>query len=125
MGTRLVEAEKKDSTWFFRFDCGGTIYAESVWRLVTPETVVVTSADHGQLFGLPEPVDAEKLINSTLREIGVASYSCVGPHCDLIILFENQARLQFFNMSCGYESWRAQHKESEVICMGGGGVTIF
>jgi len=34
-------------------------------------------------------------------------------------------KIEFMNVSCGYESWRTVHGEQEVICIGGGGFMEF
>ena len=61
VGLQLKAVEKKDYSWFFTFDDGGSIATESFWRLITIEGVAVTSEDHGHQFGLPAPVDAANL----------------------------------------------------------------
>ena len=120
LNQRLVKVEKKDFTWFFTFAEGGSIATESFWRLVTPERLAVASEDHGQLFGLKEPVDAAKLVMSAIEGKTIIDYSCSDACSDLILCFECKIQLQFLTTSGGYESWRAINNNVGVFCCGGG-----
>jgi hypothetical protein len=124
-GKRLVEAAKKDWTWFFTFADGGSIATESDWRLVTKSGIEVASEDHGQIFGLKAPVDAGERVITATKNKKIIDYRIAERTSDLVVRFEDDVSLEFLNLSCGYESWRAQHDEEEVICMGGGQLAIF
>ena len=125
LNQRLVKVEKKDFTWFFTFAEGGSIATESFWRLVTPERLAVASEDHGQLFGLKEPVDAAKLVMSAIEGKTIIDYSCSDACSDLILCFEGKIQLQFLNTSGGYESWRAENNNIAVVSQGGGRLSKF
>ena len=125
LNQRLSQVEKKDFTWFFNFEEGGSVGTESMWRLVTSSGIFVTSEDHEQLFGLPEPVDAGKRVMDTIKNRRVSTCLCETPCSDLIVSFEGGAQLQFLNTSCGYESWRASHGSTQIICTGGGELAEF
>ena len=125
VGKRLVEAAKKDYSWFFTFAEGGSIVTESGWRLVTKKGIDVASEDHGQLFGLKEPVDAAARVLIATKEKKILDFRIAERTSDLVVRFEDEVSLEFLNLSCGYESWRAQHDAEEVICMGGGQLAIF
>jgi len=124
---RVNSVEKRDYSWIFTFKTGDSVATETFWRIVNPERIVVTSSDHGELFGLKQPVDAAKCAMDELGNNTIVDYSCPEFCTDLILTFENKARLQFFNCSAGYESWRAINvtTNEEVISMGGGGLNIF
>jgi hypothetical protein len=124
IGQGLRSVELQDYTWCFSFSNGGSICTESLWRLVSSERIVVTSADHGHVFGLPEPVDASKLVLAATYEQTVVSLSIVPTVSDLLILFSGNAQLQFLNTSCGYEGWRTSYQSGEVICIGGGRISV-
>jgi hypothetical protein len=125
VGQTLRSVEKKDYSWFFVFADEISIVTESPWRFLTADGIVVTSEDHGQQFGLPAPVDAaERVLAGVLRRIVVAA-SITRPTADLIIDFSGDVHLQFFQMSCGYESWRLYIHGSETICTGGGDIAYF
>ena len=120
VGKRLVEAAKKDYSWLFTFSDGGSIVTESGWRLVTKNGIEVASADHGQIFGLKQPVDAGTRVLIATKERKIIDFRLAERTSDLVVRFEGDVSLEFLNLSCGYESWRAQHEAEEVICMGGG-----
>ncbi|MGI8965775.1 MAG: hypothetical protein ACR2H1_06760 [Limisphaerales bacterium] len=119
-GRSVTKVEKKDFSWFFTFVQGGSIATESFWRLITPERLAVASGDHGQLFGLKEPVDAAKCVMSAIEGKTIIDYSCSDVCSDLILCFENEIQLQFLTTSGGYESWRAIDNNVGVFCCGGG-----
>jgi hypothetical protein len=121
----LQESEKKDYSWFFIFSGSGSISTESPWRLLNAERIVVTSEDHGHPFGLKEPIDAAIRVRETIKEKKVVAYLIRERTSDLIVKFEDDICLEFLQLSCGYEAWRACHPGVEVICLGGGGVEVF
>jgi hypothetical protein len=122
---RLSQVEKKDFTWIFSFEAGGSVNTQSMWRLVTPSGIFVTSEDHEQLFGLPAPVDAGKRVMDTIQNKRISSYSCERPCSDLMISFEGGAQIQFLSTSCGYESWEMWNGTTQIICTGGGELAEF
>jgi hypothetical protein len=125
VGKRLKEAAKQDYTWSFIFSEDGSICTESGWRLVTSDGIEVTSDDHGHVFGLPTPVDAGARVHLAVGAKKVQAVRVADRTSDLILEFEEGVSLEFLNLSCGYESWRARHSSEEVICMGGGQLATF
>jgi hypothetical protein len=123
-GTHLASVEKLDYTWFFRFTSDVTIATESQWRLLQGH-IVVTSEDHLQQFGRPEPVNAaERVLASTAGR--TVEGAAVSPFSgDLTIDFSGGAQLQLLQVSSGYESWRLSTKSGETICTGGGSIVHF
>ncbi len=125
IGKRLAQVTKQDFTWFFTFQDGGRVLTESGWRLVTRTGIDVTSEDHDQMFGLKEPVDASARVIAATEEKKILGFRLAERTSDLAVTFEDEVLVEFLNLSCGYESWRAYHGSEEVICMGGGGVAHF
>ena len=125
VGKRLVEAAKKDDSWFFIFTDGGRIVTESGWRLVTKKGIDVASDDHGHFFGLKEPVNAGTRVLTATKEKKILEFQIAERTSDLSVKFEDEVSLECLNLSCGYESWRAQHGAGEIICLGGGQLAIF
>jgi hypothetical protein len=123
-GRRLIAVEKKDITWFFKFDDASSILTESFWRLLT-DKVLRTSEDHGQLFGLKEPVDAAKAVEEALQQEQVAEFTLDERTGDLSLDFAGGKTIQFVTTSGGYEGWRIEHGDQSVICLGGGELAIF
>src|SRR5712691_600922 len=121
----LQRVEKKDYTWFFIFGDSLHVDTESPWRLVTADGIAVTSEDHKQQFGLPEPVDAAERVTSQLATLQVQSVACDAKTGDFFISFAERLYLHFLQMSCGYESWRITTTRGQSICMGGGEIAFF
>jgi len=124
-GASFRSLEKRDYSWFFKFDQPLSISTESSWRFITPERIEVTSEDHGHPFGLSQPVDAIERVMSRLAGVQVQSVSCNPKTGDLCVFFGESLYLQFLQMSCGYESWRAHSKLGQSICLGGGEIAYF
>lgn len=125
IGASLRAVEKKDYSWFFTFGDWLVIATESLWRVVTPEGITVTSEDHQQKFGLPAPVDAAERVLSRLASFPVQSVSVEPKTGDLFVSFDEGLYLQFLQESSGYESWRATTKQGDSICTGGGKIAFF
>jgi hypothetical protein len=125
VGRRLKDVEKRDYSWFFVLDDGNTIATESVWRLIIPQRIVITSEDDGQSFGLTVPVNAAQKVKDYLGQNQIVRFELKEPTSDLILHFSNDHTIEFLNLSCGYEGWRITYGPKEVICMGGGGLTEF
>lgn len=123
MGRRMVGIEKKDWTWFFRMDEGGTIYTEGIWRFVT-ERVLVTSEDDGVLFGLKEPVNGGAVVMAAVGQGVITGFHVDRQTGDLSVAFEG-GRVEFLTTSSGYEGWRAEHGGRCVVCAGGGRLVVF
>ncbi len=124
VGRRVNEVEKKDYSWFFRLDDGSSIATESPWRLITADGIAVTSEDHGHQFGLPAPVDAAQVVKACIQDKTVERFELDDRTGDLCLHFGMTA-IQFVTLSAGYEGWRTGHGDQQVICMGGGHLTIF
>ena len=125
VGQALKSLEKKDYSWFFVFADDVSIVTESPWRFLTADGIVVTSEDHGHQFGLPAPVDAAERVLAGVSSRAVVAACITRPAADLIVDFGSQIQLQFFQMSCGYESWRLYIRGDETICTGGGDIAYF
>jgi hypothetical protein len=125
VGASLESMETLDYSWFFRFGEPLLIATESPWRFITPDGIIVTSEDHGHQFGLPHPVDATERVMSRLAGLHVQSVSCDAKTGDLFVSFGERLYLQFLQLSCGYESWRAFTSEGQSICIGGGKIAYF
>jgi hypothetical protein len=121
VGQKISEVKKLDHSWFFTFENGGVITTESFWRLLTTDKIFVTSEDHGQIFGLPKPVDATERVVKTIQGQTISKFLVVEITTDLLLYFSNGAQIHFLNTSCGYESWSICFGKQLLHCMGGGG----
>lgn len=124
VGKRLTEVAKRDYSWSFGFSAGGCVTTESAWRLISENGISVTSEDHGQRFGSDKPVDAGARVLAATKGMQVEESRLVEGTSDLLLRFEKGVRLEFLNLSCGFETWRATHGSEDVICMGGGALLL-
>lgn len=125
VGQSLTVVQKEGSSWSFHLSGGDAIYTEEPWRLVTPQGILISSADDQKNFGLEEALDAgEQLANELQGEsVGaVQSDSCTG---DLKLEFGAGRVLEFLQLSSGCESWRLHLRGTEFICLGGGALAEF
>jgi len=72
------------------------------------------------MFGLKKPVDAAARVRTATEEKKVIDCRLADRTSDLSVAFEGDVRLEFLNLSCGYESWRTEHGGQSVHCLGGG-----
>ena len=119
----LKSIEKRDYTWFFHFTDDVSVLTEQFWRLRHHGRIEVTSSDHGELFGRPEPLDAGPRVLSAVGDLPVTETRIDGITGDLFIAFSEEVQLEFLQTSAAYESWRAYIAGEEFIC-GGGGVIL-
>lgn len=135
IGHMLRSVEKVDSTWCFRFTSDITIGTEAQWRLMIKERMVITSEDDGQPFGLPEPVDAARIVMAKIGNHTIDSATISTSTGDLMIELSERAQLQLLQLSSGYEAWQIWVRwakaddslvsETETLCMGGGDIAHY
>jgi hypothetical protein len=108
LGSRLatVEAHEFDR-WTFAFSQGGTIAIGCPWRLLHNCCIAVSSADHGQQFGLPARVNAATLLIETVGINPVTAVFIAEGTADLSISFGSEQQLQVLVLSSGYEAWES------------------
>jgi hypothetical protein len=96
------------------------------WRLLSRDAVILGGSDHGQKFGLPQPVD---VVAETLRILSgkaVQGARIDEITADLCIDFADGVRLDLFNDSGGYEGWTfADEHGLKLIAQGGGQIAIW
>ena len=80
-------------SWWFSFAGGGAIRADTLWRVIASGTIQATSEDHGQRFGLAQPVDAAVRASHVLAGAVVRRLSVAGDTGDVIVDFDNDSRL--------------------------------
>ena len=128
-GHSLSAIDAWEHGWTFRFSKGASVTTKTLWRLFVGDSIAVTSEDHCQRFGLPEPVDAGERATSLL--IGAAGGATVqAVTADLEITFGRLTALEFLITSSGYEAWEFNADSDDeqgckIIALGGGGLAIF
>ena len=120
-GSQLTEVTRRQHDWVFLFAGGVSVVAESShWRLVDADRVIIAGEDHGQLFGLKEPVDASSLVPAELKGAAVSRVE-FSPVSDLLLSFSNGRTLQVIVGSAGYENWHVYGPDkSHTFAIGGG-----
>jgi hypothetical protein len=125
----LTSVEAWDAGWTFRFSNNATVTTQSVWRALTDVGIAVTSEDHRQQFGLPEPVDARQRAEAIL--LGKVMKAEAAPITgDLRISFGSGGVLELLNTSSGYEGWHLAAREDgqtawELVALGGGDLAMW
>ncbi|MBS0411116.1 MAG: hypothetical protein JSR86_14450 [Proteobacteria bacterium] len=114
--------------WQFAFSDHGMLTTSSLWRVVSPKEIVVTSEDHGQMFGLPSPVSVfERVANALPASSRITGVTVSPATADLRIDFGPLAALEIISTSCGYEAWLLRvslgSEMLELVGLGGGGLS--
>ncbi|WP_296720784.1 hypothetical protein [Erythrobacter sp.] len=92
------------------------------WRLIGAKSIIVTSEDDGQQFGLPSPVDAETKATGALTGASVAAVEMDTRTGDCTLQFTNALVLEILTWSSGYETWQL-YRDSEFFgAVGNGGM---
>ena len=119
-GLHITEVSETEGIhWRFILDGGGSITTECLWRLIRDGRIAITSEDHGQRFGLPEPVDAVSFVTSLLANASIQRVEFRDGTADLAIHFGGDLCLEFITTSSGFESWQITAHDGS----GGGGVS--
>ena len=124
VGQRLDDAARQNFTWWFVLADGSSITTDAFWRLVTPNGIEASASDDGQTFGKHTSFDSITRALEATKEKKIVGVRVAEHTSDLVLTFESDIRLDFLNLSSGYESWRVQHGSQDVICMGGGRLSI-
>lgn len=126
-GRQLVAVSRREHDWNFSFgDAGASrLSAECPWRIIAATRIAFASSDDGHRFGLPAPLDGEKIAVSVLGSRTIQRVSIRPDTGDLSIFFSDDAVLEVLNMSSGYEGWQIGLPGLCVIATGGGELAIF
>jgi hypothetical protein len=112
-------------SWWFTFFGGGSLRAESMWRIVAGGRVHASSEDHGQMFGLPKPVDSVARAVQVLSNSLVRQASFGRDTGDVLLEFDNGSRLEILTTSSGHEGWSLFFPNGdEAIGLGGGQIEL-
>jgi len=118
--------DRRESDWLFDLGRGGRLTVGCHWRLVSADRITLTDEDDEQLFGLPEPVNAEAAANELIAKATVSQAVIDRVTADLHLQFSNGLRLDLINNSSGYEAWQASFDyDGYALCLvalGGGGL---
>jgi hypothetical protein len=122
VGRSLVEVVFQDGpSWSFRFGDASEVRADSPWRLIRSERIVLASEDHGQSYGLSRPIDAAGACCTVLGGAVVRSAEVHQGTLDITIVFETGDRLEVKPFSSGFESWQVSAPDGKITIAQGGG----
>jgi hypothetical protein len=126
---RSCSITRGEHDWFIELGEGATITVSVPWRIVSQGRIAFADRDHGQMFGLPAPVDGEAEAHGLLAGKRIASAKVDLQTADLTLHFDPDTRLDAFNNSAGYEGWQANCEFNGswvwLIAQGGGNVAVF
>ncbi len=94
LGTALSHIERLDFNWVFHFGDAVRLSVEAPWRVLSRNSILVTSEDDGQKFGLTTPVDASATLRQILENRRVSSVEVDTASSDLRIQFDNERFLR-------------------------------
>ncbi|MCZ8370239.1 MAG: hypothetical protein O9293_09790 [Porphyrobacter sp.] len=102
---QTVVVARGEGQWFFAV---GPQFVMTTygWRLIGAKCIIVTSDDDGHHYGLPSPVDAEKLANEALAGAKIVAVEVDTRTGDCTLKIGDALTLQFLTMSMGYETWQ-------------------
>ena len=112
-------------SWRFEFERETTLDVRCPWRIIAKGGVALGYADHGQQFGLPRPIDgvdeAKRLLSGTIVRVSITDLTA-----DIRLQFSDDAVLDVFNSSSGYEGWECTSNNGVLaIAVGGGKLQIY
>jgi len=125
VGQSLTVVQKEGGSWSFHLSGGDAIFTEEPWRLVSPNGVLISSADDQENFGPQDALDSGELLTTELQGDPINGVQYVVGSGDLKLEFSSGRVLQFLQLSSGYESWRLHLRDTEFICLGGGALAEF
>ncbi len=111
-----------DGEWYFSFENEAVLRAGCLWRLVVKQRVVLSSRDHGQIFGLKSPIDAAQEAMRILAGKQVTAVVLETGTADVKIQLADGTKLELLNDSSGYEPWGFSSKAVTLVATAGGDV---
>jgi hypothetical protein len=119
-----ISYDDNADSWVFNFRNNISLTASTLWRLLKDKRIVLVSADHGQKFGLPKPIDTvneltQRLTGQTLTIINIKKNTA-----DLVLTLTDSFEIEIFISSGGYESYNIYIDKKQYIGMGMGDIAI-
>ena len=98
---------------------GYAVSAETLCRFVGENGDFISSQDHGQMFGLAEPYDAEVKINKAIKGKEIKEAILTEDTGDLTFVVES-GRFEIICNSAGYECYQINGPDNLIIIGRGG-----
>lgn len=113
-------------SWAFRLGDRAGFRADCAWRYIVDGHIALGSEDHGQLFGLSSPVDAETRLRAAIVGRRISGAEVRDDTRDIVITLEFGARIEIVPISSGYESWELTAPDgSTTVAQGGGNLVTW
>ena len=120
-GRNLIRTERGEHAWVFCFAGELFLHVACPWRILLNGRIALGNCDHGQRFGLPEPINGPKESERFLFDRAIQAVRIRHDTGDLTIEFSGQATLEVLNNSSGDEGWNLGDRSGfHVVAMGGG-----
>lgn len=124
VGHHFQSFARREYDWVMTFDNDASLVVACLWRLVESGRIRITSADEGQQFGFPAPLDAAAEVNGRLAGAAVESVELRQGLLDLELRFSTGHSIQVIPDSSGYEAWNISSRSGQFIAIGGGELAI-
>jgi len=85
----------------------GTRLRADYWRVIKGGRALISSFDHNQIYGLPEPINAIGALATELHDQFVTEASHDPETGDILLSFTNDIKIQVLNFT-GYEIWEVE-----------------
>jgi hypothetical protein len=108
--------------WVFSLGVTERISVQCLWRILKDGRIVRCSGDHGQPFGLPEPVNAQRDATEWLSSSPVSAVKLIEGTADVALDIGVAFRLEIIPDSSGYESWTIRGPDQICYAAHGGGL---
>jgi hypothetical protein len=109
VGNKVDDIQADKANIWITFSSGAKVYS-SYWRLIR-HNGNLSSFDHMQKYGLPNPIDAVAEVSKALKGKILGGVASLRESGDLEFIFENKMlKLQVFNFS-GYEVWEVEFSD--------------
>ena len=122
VGSKITEISFAEPCyWHFLLQNGTSIAVECLWRIANSEAIILTSEDHHQKFGLPQPIGARERAMHLLAQSNITEFLLRPETLDVVVGLSNGNRLEVIVTSSGYEGWKIVTAERKQIVAQGGG----
>lgn len=114
-----------DNDWNLFFTNNIKLMANSTWRLLENNQIVLCNSDHGQKYGRENKIDCTNELVEMLRDVELKNIRISENPADIYLAFDKNYEFQCFCASSGFESWELCIENSIYISLGGGELSIF
>src|SRR3954447_20036988 len=104
VGRRIESFTRNEYEWWLMFNEKQYLAIACLWRLIHMGRIRGTSADDGQWFGLPAPVDAAQEVNNRIAGELIESVKLQEGTLDIEFRFDNGYSVEVIPDSAGYEA---------------------